>query len=445
MFFTFLFYLAQLTYFVCNISYDSLFLKNPCYVTKKVPAKLKRIHSIVAAYDEPKNILKANFESQLKSEYPNEFIDIYPVVEEKDEKTVKAVLELSREMARVHPIIVPNNGTQDWPDVIKKWSKNKSSGYKGDTNLPFGKGRALTYAYYSSRYDLKDADVLTVFDAEDIIDPELFKYAVSGLEQGFGVVQGKIKYRNKDTNLLTALESIEPLIWSNQFYNHTSNPKIPYQVLGPAYFFEARLPGKIGGWSPYTTSEDVEFGLRCWERGNRLGILDVYTDELGVNSLNAWLKQRRRWARGHQKVFLESRLKGIESNFNFYTYSLNSQIMSAVSVIGVPTGIYMLLQTYRGQAYINPVFTLICLFNMANWIIMGYLIFKNTKHTVEFKGTADKLKFYVRVNPVSLMFYSMLWAIPITTAIKDCMSNKKIVWEKTPREGYEDNSVKISA
>ncbi len=442
-----LFKMAQSLYFAENLAYDSLYLKKPRYVEKKEPKSYKRVHSMVPLYEEPESILRANFESQLNSDYPRELIDIYPVVEEKDTKTVEIVTKLSKEIDRIHPIIIPNNGQGDWKNVIEKWSKNEKSCYDGNMDLPFGKGRALTYAYYTESSDVRDADILTIFDAEDIIDPDLFKYSIAGLEQGIDIVQGKIRYRNKSANLLSALEATEPVIWSNQFYNHTSGDGVPYQVLGPAYFFDAKLPERIGGWSPYTTSEDVEFGLRCWEDGRRLGVLDVYTDELGVESLGAWFKQRRRWARGHQKVFLSNRLRtsrklsSIKSTLHFYSYTLNSQLMSVTNLIGLPTGLYTLAETLSGTApHMDPIMTGITLFNLANWMYTAVSTSKSLGKVGEFKDTKEKLKYYMMANPLTLMFYSALWAVPVAAGAKDCIDSrrgKKITWEKTPREGCQ--------
>jgi cellulose synthase/poly-beta-1,6-N-acetylglucosamine synthase-like glycosyltransferase len=403
---------------------------------------------MVPLYEEPENLIKTNFQSQLSSDYPKDLIGIYPVVEQKDKGTTKIVKDLSKEMEEVTPIVVPDNGKEDWPNVLEEWSKNRDVEYDGNMDLPFGKGRALTYAYYSDTSDLKNAEVLTVFDAEDIIDPELFKYAISGLEQGFDVVQGKLRYRNKDKNILTSFESVDPVVWSNMIYNHTSNEKVPYQVLGPAYFFDVNLPGEIGGWSPYTTSEDVDFGFKAWNKGKKLGILDVYVDELGVETLHSWFKQRRRWARGHQKHAFDKHTKGknffetARNKFNYYSYSINSQLMAVTSVVGVPTGLYKMGElVMQGPQELGPVFTGITLFNLANWAYGSYKIIKDTNSAYEFDSKKDKMEYYLKVNPFTCLFYSMIWAAPTAAAIKDNISakrGKKIEWEKTPREGYED-------
>jgi len=397
---------------------------------------------MMPVYQEPATVMRNNVLSQLESDYPQSLLTIFIIVEEKDRKTVEAAKQIGSEFKDVHIIIVPPNGENDWSEVIEKWSQHKNVEFDGDFNLPFGKGRALTYAYYSKYSTVRESEVITIFDAEDIVNKNLFKYAISGLEQGYDIVQGILRYRNGGNNLLSALESAEPVLWSNSIYPHTSNPSVPYQVLGPAYFFCSNLPEKIGGWNPYTTSEDVDFGFKAWSNGRRLGILDIYTDELGVLTLKSWFKQRRRWARGHQKALLSRYLKGkngietMSNIFYFYTYSMNSQLMSVTSIFGVPTGIYMIIQALLGFYESSNLFvTIIVLFNLVHWIYASYLLVKDTRNAYKFSNMKEMVKFFLRVNPISSLFYSMLWFVPVFAAIKDCLSETPIVWEKTPREG----------
>jgi hypothetical protein len=82
--------------------------------------------------------------------------------------------------------------------------------------------------------------------------------------------------------------------------------------------------------------------------------------------------------------------------------------MSIIGVVGVPSGIYQILQT-----------------------ITGHTVYK-------FNRKQDKLLFYARVNPITTLFYSMLWCIPVVLAISDCIGGKKIEWEHTQREGELD-------
>ena len=256
------------------------------------------------------------------------------------------------------------------------------------------------------------------------------------------LIQGKIKYRNGSKGLLTALEASEPVIWSNLIYPHTSHPNVPFQVLGPAYFFKTSLPAEIGGWSPFTTSEDVDFGFKAWSLGKQLALLDVYTSELGVETIGSWFKQRRRWARGHQKAITSEYLSGntkfatLKNRLNFWTYSLNSQLMSIISIIGVPSGIYQLILTITGNApNLGLIMITITIFNLLHWVYGSYYLINSTNKVYIFNSKREKLLFYARVNPIATLFYSMLWFIPVVLAISDVIRRRRIEWEHTPREG----------
>lgn len=434
-----LFDITQVLYAIANISYDAIYVKKSSIICKKEPKTYVTINSLIALYHEPISIIRDNVISQLNTNYPKEKLNIFLITEQKDDQTIKNAQKVSKEFGNVHVIVIPSNGDKDWPEVIKKWKNNTM------TDLPFGKGRALIYAYYSELSEVRNAEVIAIFDAEDIVDPCLFKYAVAGLEDGYDIVQGKLKYRNGSKNILTALEASEPVIWSNLIYPHTTHPNVPYQVLGPAYFFKSNLPAEIGGWSPFTTSEDVDFGFKAWSSGKRLAILDIYTSELGVETIGSWFKQRRRWARGHQKAIFSdyllghTKLKTIKNRLNFWTYSLNSQLMSIIGVVGVPSGIYQILQTITGHSdKLGYMITIIGIFNLLHWLFASYSVMNATNTVYKFNRKQDKLLFYARVNPITTLFYSMLWCIPVVLAISDCIGGKKIEWEHTQREGELD-------
>jgi len=427
-----------LTNFVCysQYCYDALLFKKPSLVRKRVPNTYIQIASLICLYHEPINIIRNNVISLLNMNYPVEKIKIYLIVEQDDKSTINNAQNICKEFENVHVIVIPKNGEKDWPEVLKKWQNNTT------TDLPFGKGRALLYAYYSELSEVRKAEAISVFDAEDIVDPCLFKYAIAGLEDGYDIIQGKIKYRNGSKSLLTALEASEPVIWSNMIYPHTSHPDVPFQVLGPAYFFKSNLPEDIGGWSPFTTSEDVDFGFKAWSLGKKLALLDIYTSELGVESVSSWFKQRRRWARGHQKAISSEYLSGstkfmtLKNRLNFWTYSLNSQLMSIISVIGVPAGIYQLVQTITGNAQnLGIIMAAITVFNLLHWVYGSFYLVNSTKKVYAFNSKREELLFYARVNPITALFYSMLWFVPVMLAISDTLGRKNVEWEHTPREG----------
>ncbi|NTW45236.1 MAG: hypothetical protein HGB14_12610, partial [Anaerolineaceae bacterium] len=171
-----LFYISQILYAIANIGYDVLFFKKPSVISKREPNTYLTIASLICLYHEPINIIRNNVISILNTNYPREKININLILEQEDEQTINSAQVLMNEFENVNIIIVPPNGEKDWPEGIKKWKNNTSH------DLPFVKGRALLYAYYSELSEVRKAEVISVFDAEDIVDPSLFKYAIAGLE-----------------------------------------------------------------------------------------------------------------------------------------------------------------------------------------------------------------------------------------------------------------------
>ena len=441
-----LFAAAQMGYAFCNLMYMKLFLKFPRFVSMdRKPTKYPNIDVFIAAYKERYEILRDNVKSLLNQDYPKDKIKIHIVVEEHDHETLDSAYAVKREFMTlavtqhrggtqetseehgVDIVQIPHNRHENWHKVLKH------AEIKPDTHVPYGKGRALLYALHHAK---TSKDVICVFDAEDIAPPKLFAGAVSGLQQGYDVVQGLISYRNWNKNMLTALQSAEPVIWSRLFYPNTSNESVPFQVLGPAYFFAYKLAMEQKGWNPFTTSEDVHFGISAWNRKKRLGILNMYTSELGVETLGAWLAQRRRWARGHQEHFITLPL-GLRARVNFFTYTINSQIINMVSLIGVPTGIYLFVRSVeRLPTFISPYIVPILYFNLAMWLITATYLMYEISRAYAFRNIKEKLAYILRVNPLTLLFYSMLWSVPVVLGLWDnvvrLFTKKLPVWEKTP-------------
>ncbi len=110
--------------------------------------------------------------------------------------------------------------------------------------------------------------------------------------------------------------------------------------------------------------------------------------------------------------------------------------MSIISIIGVPSGIYQLVMTITGNAHdLGLIMISIAVFNLLHWLYGSYYLINSTNKVYAFDSKREKLLFYARVNPITALFYSMLWFIPVVLAISDVIRRKHIEWEHTPREG----------
>jgi cellulose synthase/poly-beta-1,6-N-acetylglucosamine synthase-like glycosyltransferase len=422
-----LFGLAQIAYAACNLVYLKLLLKKPNYVDlSRGPQKYRNIDVLIAAYEERYEILYANVKSLMEQDYPPEKVKVHIVVEAHDKGTVEAARRIAKEFGRVDVVVIPRNRHENWEGVLKH------ADIGPEIYVPAGKGRALLYALHHAK---TSKQIVGVFDSEDVADPRLFKAAVSGLEQGYDIVQGLLKYGNWRKSWLTALQSAEPVIWSKLFYPSTSHKSVPFQVLGPAYFFDYKLAHDQKGWSPFTTSEDVQFGVSAWLRKKKLGIIDIYTSEMGVETYAGWLAQRRRWARGHQEHFVKLPLS-IGARLNFFTYTINSQVINLVGLVGVPTGVYLFIRQLLGmQPFVSDALFPLLVFNMAMWLGTSLYIMGALLKAYDFKNWQEKLGYVLKVNPLTLLFYSLSWSLPVLLGFWDnivrLFTGKMPAWEKT--------------
>ena len=119
-----LFDITQILYAIANLSYDALYAKESSSVCKKEPKTYVTIASLIPLYREPFNIIRNNVISQLNANYPEKKVNIFLIVEQKDEQTTENAQAVSKEFKNVYVIVVPPNGEKDWPEVIKKWKNN---------------------------------------------------------------------------------------------------------------------------------------------------------------------------------------------------------------------------------------------------------------------------------------------------------------------------------
>src|SRR5690606_32841152 len=94
----------------------------------------------------------------------------------------------------------------------------------------------------------------------------------------------------------------------------------------------------------------------------------------------------------------------LKNRLNFWTYSLNSQLMSIISIIGVPSGIYQLILTITGNApNLGLIMITITIFNLLHWLYGSCYLINSTNKVYIFNSKREKLLFYARVNPITTL------------------------------------------
>lgn len=152
-------------------------------------------------------------------------------------------------------------------------------------------------------------EVVVIFDADHIPEPDsVARLARHFIDPVVDAVQGRCVVRN-------ALEStLARAIAIDYFSGYLVNEYGRQALYGlPAYggancAVRRSTLVSLGGWNRESVTEDTDLTLRVLLRGGRVryDITAVDTEE-AVGSLARFVKQRYRWARGHQQVWRDYR------------------------------------------------------------------------------------------------------------------------------------------
>jgi cellulose synthase/poly-beta-1,6-N-acetylglucosamine synthase-like glycosyltransferase len=190
-------------------------------------------------------------------------------------------------------------------------------------------------------------DVITIFDAEDEIHPDLFNVVNTVmLNEGVHVVQSGVQLMNYDSHWFSAHNVLEYYFWfKSRLHAHAKNGMTP--LGGNTIFFRADLIREIGGWDETNLTEDADIGIRLSVMGERVRVVydDAYvTKEETPPTLRGFIKQRTRWNQG----FLQTLRKGTWwevprlSNRLMALYILGFPFIQAILAFYVPVSLAMI-------------------------------------------------------------------------------------------------------
>ena len=184
-------------------------------------------------------------------------------------------------------------------------------------NKPHGLNAALPYATH---------DVVTIFDAEDDIHPDIFNVVNTVMEsEQVKVVQAGVQLMNFESTWYSALNVLEYFFWfKSRLHYHARKGAIT--LGGNTVFFDRALLVGIGGWDETNLTEDADIGLRLSGTGEKIRVVydDRYvTREETPPTLGQFIKQRTRWSQGFIQTLHKGTWKGLPTRkqrlLAFYT------------------------------------------------------------------------------------------------------------------------------
>jgi glycosyltransferase XagB len=218
-----------------------------------------------------------------EANYPADLIQVLVICSADDEGTISEAEQKIKELRQ--------EGLENVSVVVFR---------DGPINKPHGLNAALPLAA---------KDVVTIFDAEDDIHPDIFNVVNTVMEdEQVKVVQAGVQLMNFDSSWYSALNVLEYFFWfKSRLHYHARRGAIP--LGGNTVFFDRLLIAGLGGWDERNLTEDADIGLRLSATGERIRVVydDRYvTKEETPPTIKQFIRQRTRWNQG----FMQTLKKG---------------------------------------------------------------------------------------------------------------------------------------
>jgi cellulose synthase/poly-beta-1,6-N-acetylglucosamine synthase-like glycosyltransferase len=259
-------------------------------------------------------VIQQTIRQVVRANYPSDLLQVLVICSSDDEGTVDEALQKIEEF---------QDEGLDIVDVVLFDDK--------PINKPHGLNHALRFA---------KGDVVTIFDAEDDMHPDVFNIVNTVMvDEGVRVVQAGVQLMDYQSSWYSTLNVLEYFFWfKSRLHYHAKYGSIP--LGGNTVFFNRELLLDLGGWDEDNLTEDADIGLRISERGEPVRVIydDRYvTREETPPTLQHFIKQRTRWSQG----FMQTLQKGTWRNMPtrpqrwlaFYTLAFpNAQALLGIYV-----------------------------------------------------------------------------------------------------------------
>jgi len=371
-------------------------------VEEMSPRELPVYTILVPAYREPE-VIPFLVKALRNLDYPLNRLDVIFLLEEDDRETRRAVEDASPPASwRVITV----------PDSVPK-TKPKACNY----GLLFARGKYLV-----------------IYDAEDIPEPDQLKKAVIAFKlhpENYICFQAALNFFNRDENFLTKMFTLEYSYWFDYMLPGLHRLEMIIPLGGTSNHFETRKLVEIGAWDPFNVTEDADLGVRAYERGYKVGVINSTTYEEANSKLGNWIRQRSRWIKGYMQTWLVHtrhpvrlyRRLGFKGFVSFHLLIGGTPFIFLVNPILWLIFLYWLItKTFAFELFFPPVVLYSALFNL----LFGNFLAIYLSMLAVFKRKYYRLLPYALLNPA----YWMLHSIAAYKALYELFT-KPFYWQKT--------------
>ncbi|MDQ2966730.1 MAG: glycosyltransferase family 2 protein [Actinomycetota bacterium] len=442
-----LFLVTQCLYLL-SLTIDFYFYTRPIDLVDANPidgASLREYPKIILLYPvlrESDATMRTTLSALATLDYPADRFRIVAVPNSSDASTIYLLQELQQEFGFLEILEVPPTSDKSWDLVWSAWETNSKAywWHKGrrafQRDLPPKKTRQLIYAFYTlAREETSDDWLLNYIDADSAPPADHFLAGATGMQR-FDVVQSTNIAGNLLDTWPASWHAMDHLSWDGHRYPHLSaNGRHPYWVLGKGVFYRASDLLEIGAFNPWITIEDPEVGMRLWVNGKRLGIITNPLIEEVPATLRLGIIQRKRWVCG----FLQSLNSPLKQMGMTFSQRLRARmnfwpcLFLLINPVGLPVGAWAFVSAAGGDLpwWVLP----LGIVNVTAFTWSMGLTYRATwTQTARVLDTRrDRLRYMIRVNPLVLWLYWLVWTVPLLIGIQMYLRDKGHVWERTAK------------
>ncbi len=346
---------------------------------------------IIPARNESKVIEKL-LKSIINSSVKINSKDVYVVVEDKTDKTVK---------------IVDNyNMTIVFREDL---TKNR-------------KGYALNDAFNFMKKNNREYDMYFVFDADNYIDKDYFKNMIETYQNGYDIGVGYRNTINGDKSLVAASSSLTFSIINTLDNERRVKNNLNVIISGTGFYMTKEVIKKTGGYPFNTLTEDYELSIYSIINNIPSYYNDkaIFYDEQPLG-MSVSIKQRTRWVKGYFDVRRKYRKEIKKSSHN---KSLKLERIGVVPYIILIIGIviFLVLNIIKLQL-LKVLFTFIFVYLVL--VIATFIMIKKEKSYFKLSRKIKILSLFY--NPLFLLSY-------IICALKALFS-PNLKWDTIKHDG----------
>lgn len=355
----------------------------------------KRFAILIAAHNEER-VIAHIINSLSRQNYPKDMYDIYVIADNCTDRTA----EIAEENGAI--VYVRNN------DVER------------------GKGFALEWMFKHIFAMGDKYDVISVFDADNLVSSNYLLEMNKQLCKGHKVVQGYLDSKNPFDSWITCSYSIAFWLSNRIFQLPRYYLGLSCGLCGTGFCIDIEVLKKIG-WGATCLTEDLEFTMKLALNGMKVAWAQnaVVYDEKPLTLKQSW-NQRKRWMQGHADCaarFLKPLFKKAFTDSDLRAFDCAIYLFQPIRYIfiGLIT-IMMWIQTVFPE---SPFYSLKYVFPAEVWTL---LVLFQTFYGPLVILAEKKMNLKVLLGFLIYPFYCLTW-VPIT--IQGFISKDNKVWSHT--------------